>query len=112
MKLLRLMLAGTLCILLATGCSSVKDAVHRLRYGNDRVTYHGRTYYEPTTKTSENLPVSAKELVPTGEKVMGLPVYDTESSIQFQKERNVVPTGFILKESDDNFIVYALSGGP
>lgn len=112
MKLVRLALAGTLCILLVSGCSSVKDTVHRLRYGNDRVTYHGRTYYEPATKTPENLPVPAKELVPTGEKVIGLPVYDTESSIQFQKERNVVPTILILKESEDEFIVYALSGGP
>ncbi len=85
---------------------------HRIKHGNDRVYYHDRTYYSPIIKTFDDLPVPGDELIPTGEKVIGLPVMDTPSSMQFQKERNVVPVLLILKQSDDYFLVYVLSGGP
>ncbi|PKM75817.1 MAG: hypothetical protein CVU90_15570 [Firmicutes bacterium HGW-Firmicutes-15] len=93
------------------GYSPVKDAVHRMRYGTDRVSYQGRYYLNPTVRTFTELPVNG-EIVPTGEKVIGLPVFDTESGMQFQKERNIVPTLLILKQSEDKFLVYSLSGGP
>ncbi len=88
------------------------ELVYRLKHGNERVYYHNRVYYAPQNKTLGELPLNGDELVPTGEKVIGLPVMDTLSSIQFQKERNVVPTLLILKQSDDRYIVYSLSGGP
>jgi hypothetical protein len=78
---------------------AIFDIAHRLQYGNDRVYYHDRRYYYPQNRTLADLPVNGDELVATGEKVIGLPVMDTPSSIQFQKERNVVPT--MTKNQDE-----------
>ncbi len=116
MKPLRFVLLGALIIVLISTIMSVRGDIynlaHRLRYGNDRVYYHDRIYYNPQNRAFEELPVKGDELVPTGEKVIGLPVMDTPGSMQFQKERNVVPTLLILKQSNDKFLVYSLSGGP
>lgn len=50
--------------------------------------------------------------VATGDEVIGLPVYDTASSLAVQKQRHVVSTLLFLKKPDGNFAVYELSGGP
>ena len=116
MKPLRFILLGALVIVLLSAFMPIRGAIfniaHQVRYRNARVYYHDRMYYNPQSRTFENLPVNGNELIPTGEKVIGLPVMDTPSSMQFQKERNVVPTLLILKLSNDKFLVYSLSGGP
>lgn len=114
MKPLRIILLGALIIVLISVFmlrGAIFNIAHGLRYGNDRVYYHDRIYYSHN-RTFADLPVNGNELVPTGEKVIGMPVMDTPSSMQFQKERNVVPTLLILKQSNDKFVVYGLSGGP
>lgn len=108
--LMSALLVSLICVLVPN--EELYKLAHRLKHGNDRVYYHNMTYEYPQIKTLNDLPVPGGELIPTGEKVIGLPVMDTPSSMQIQKERNVVPTLLILKRSDGNFLVYGLSGGP
>ena len=112
MRVWRMLLIAVLSLTLLTGCESIVDTVHRIRYGNDRVSYHGRHYLNPRVKSSNELDTNGEKLIPTGEKVIGLPVYSTQSSLDFEKKNNVVPTVLILKEADDKYAEYALSGGP
>jgi DNA-binding GntR family transcriptional regulator len=111
LKVLKFVFLFLLCSVITTGCD-VSDTLHRIRYGNDRVTYHERTYYNPRSVSVQDLKLNDEKLIPTGEKVIGLPVYSTQSTLDFQQKQNVVPTVLMIKESDDKFIVYELSGGP
>lgn len=89
--------------------------LHWMVYGYDQVWYHNRTYLLPIELTSEETEKKygqGEKFVPTGDKVIGLPVYETSSSLEFQKQRQVVSTLLFLKKPNGNFIVYALSGGP
>ena len=108
MKAFKILLLVALTFVLVAGYSPAKDAVNRLRY----VSYHDRCYYQPDVRTLQELPVNGEAIVLTGEKVIGLAVVDTASSMQFQKERKVVPTLLILKLPMDRFLLYSLSGGP
>lgn len=101
---------------LATGDGNLFHAAHWIVYGHDKVWYHNRAYLDPSHEfTAQALEMKygqGQKFIPTGDKVMGLPVYDTPRSLAFQKQRHVVPTLLILCEQDGNFIVYDLSGGP
>jgi hypothetical protein len=90
--------------------------IHWMRYGYDRVWYHNRDYLGPSTEMNfaqlNQTYGQGQTFLPTGDKVIGLPVYDTPRSLAFQKQHQVVSTLLFLKKSDGNFIVYSLSGGP
>lgn len=86
-----------------------------MRYGYDRVWYHNRDYVDPQQYIAQDAEAKfgqGQELVATGDKVIGLPVYDTPRSLAFQKQRHVVSTLLFLKKPNGDFIVYELSGGP
>ncbi|MCL6446462.1 MAG: hypothetical protein K6T83_23950, partial [Alicyclobacillus sp.] len=56
-----------LLVVVLSGCSST-----------DKVTYHNRTYIDPSVETINHLTKEYGTLVPTGERVDGLQVYDTK----------------------------------
>lgn len=90
--------------------------IHWMVYGYDRVWYHHRTYVYPSR------PMSPTELerryghgatfAPTGQTVIGLPVYNTPRGLAFDRREHVVPTLLFLKKPGGKFVVYTLSGGP
>ncbi|RLQ94567.1 hypothetical protein [Falsibacillus albus] len=95
---------------LATGGGNLHQEIHWMVYGYDRVWYHDRTYLQPTKEYTPTQAVQkfgqGKRLYPTGEKVIGLPVYSSH------KKQDGLTTLLILKKHNGNFIVYTLSGGP
>ncbi|QSO48428.1 hypothetical protein [Alicyclobacillus mengziensis] len=95
---------------------NLHQKLHWIVYGYDRVWYHNRTYLGPSKEINWNELESTygqgEKFIATGDKVIGLPVYDTPRSLAFQKQRNVVSTLLFLKKPDGNFVVYSLSGGP
>lgn len=94
---------------------NLHQALHWMVYGYDRVWYHNRTYLGPSNElTLEQIKSGFEKetkLIPTGEKVIGLPVYDTPNSIEAQKQGET-STVLILKKHNGSFIEYSLSGGP
>jgi len=73
-----------------------------------KVTYHNRDYVNPGMDTLKHLESEYGTLVPTGEKVNGLPVLDAKKSMNSGYETTVL----ILKKNDTTCEVYDLSGGP
>lgn len=109
-----LVVIAVLCII-TVASPGIRHRIHWIRYGYDSVWYDGRTYMNPNTYTEKQAVLQfgqGQALVPTGDKVIGLPVYDTPQSIAFEKQRHAVPTILFLRKTNGNFIVYELSGGP
>ena len=102
---------------LARGGGNIQQQLHWMVYGYDRVWYHNRTYLGPSKDfTPEAIKkmhyLKGQKFIATGEKVIGLPVYDTQLSQTFQIKQNGVTTLLFLKKPNGNYIVYTLSGGP
>lgn len=95
---------------LAKGGGNLHQEIHWMVYGYDRVWYHNRTYLHPTKEFTPKQVVKklgkGNRLYPTGEKVIGLPVYSPN------KKQKGLTTLLILKKHNGNFIVYTISGGP
>ncbi|KPV42538.1 hypothetical protein [Alicyclobacillus ferrooxydans] len=102
--------------LFAPNGGTLLHRIHWMRYGYDRVWYHNRDYVGPSKEMTfaqlNQLYGQGQTFLPTGDKVIGLPVYDTSRSLPFQKQHQVVSTLLFLKKPDGKFIVYSLSGGP
>jgi hypothetical protein len=103
--------------ILAISGGNLNQEIHWMIFGFDRVWYHNRTYLAPSRDfTPEEIKklhyLKGQKFIATGEKVIGLPVYDTQLSQTFQLKQNGVSTLLFLKKSNGNFIVYTLSGGP
>lgn len=116
-KLAAKVIAGLiLIVILAYVVSpSIRHQVHWMRYGYDRVWYHNRDYINPREYSAEDVERQfgqGEQFIPTGDKVIGLPIYDTPRSLAVHKQRHVVSTLLFLKKSNGDFIVYELSGGP
>lgn len=93
----------------------LRHQIHWLRSGHDRVWYHNRDYVNPHEYTAQEVDKQfgqGQDLIPTGNKIIGLPVYDTPRSLAFQTQKHVVSTLLFLKQPNGGFIVYELSGGP
>ncbi|MGV3467364.1 MAG: hypothetical protein ACO1OT_19000 [Heyndrickxia sp.] len=102
--------------ILVTRDGNLHQEIHWMIYGYDRVWYHNRAFLGPSKELSleqvKKQFEQGQKLIPTGEKVIGLSVYDTPNSIAFQKQQDLVTTLLILKKHNGNFIEYSLSGGP
>ncbi len=100
---------------LVKGGGNLHQELHWMVYGYDRVWYHNRAYSGPskelTLEQVKNDFEQEQKLIPTGEKVIGLRVYDTPSSIEAQKQEKTA-TVLILKQHNGSFIEYSLIGGP
>ena len=92
------------------GCSpaAIHHRLHWMLYGQDRVWYHGRTYLHAGIDTLTDLRGKYGALHPTGEKVMGMPVLETEAAMTSSN----APTVLMLEKGGNTCIVYVLSGGP
>lgn len=95
---------------------TIRQKLHWMVYGYDRVWYQGRTYVGPSQPMTfaklEKSYGQGQTFRPTGARVIGLPLYNTARSLAFQKQHHVVSTLLFLKKPNDTFIVYSLSGGP
>jgi hypothetical protein len=110
-----MLIAFVTALVFCLASPSVQHQIHWIRYGYDRVWYHNRDYVSPSEYTAQEVELQfgqGQKLIPTGDKVIGLPVYDTPRSLAIQKQRHVVSTSLLLKKPNGDFIVYALSGGP
>ncbi|MFQ3543195.1 hypothetical protein Q7A53_03860 [Halobacillus rhizosphaerae] len=100
--------------ILVKGGGNLHQELHWMVYGYDRVWYHNRAYSGPskemTLEQVKNV-FEQEQIMPTGEKVIGLNVYDTPSSIKAQKQEKTA-TVLILKKHNGSFIEYSLIGGP
>jgi hypothetical protein len=83
-------------------------ALHWALYGYDRVWYRHRTYVDPATESLARLEAAYGPLVPTGERVVGLPVLSPKAAVRSP----FTPTVLILRENAREALVYVLSGGP
>lgn len=100
MKRLNGVLAGLICtiaVVTLSGCGT-----------SSKVHYHNRDYVNPGTDTLKHLESEYGTLVPTGERVNGLPVLDTKKSLNSKYPTTIL----ILKKNDTTCEVYDLSGGP
>ncbi|NHM32917.1 hypothetical protein [Neobacillus terrae] len=94
---------------MAKSDGNLNHSLHWIVYGYDRVWYKERAYLGPgrefTSLEFEKEFGEGHKFIETGEKVIGLPVYDT---IRNDK----VSTLLFLKKPNGNLIIYTLSGGP
>lgn len=104
-KFVRLALVGILSILLATGCSAAKDTVHRLRYGNDRVTHPERRGLD---KSCGRVKLNIGGQYVMDEKVMELLSKilenQTEMSSELKELRGKVDANTILLEDAEQHV--------
>ncbi len=90
--------------------------IHWMVYGYDRVWYQHRTYVDPSKEVSltelERKYGQGQKFIPTGGKVIGLPVYETPLALAFERQTHDAAPLLFLRKRDGKFIIYALSGGP
>lgn len=90
--------------------------IHGLVFGHDQVYFHKGVYSNPKTISAAKInkeflqttSSGKQKLIPTGESVIGLPVYETPYAISQFQNKKLKYNILFLRKADQNFIVYML----